>query len=259
MLKNRLIPKLQLKRSQRTGKLVLVTTKRFDEIIEIGDPVSQAQIYQAQAADELMFINIAGNSESMDQVISIVRKTAEQVFMPFTVGGGVSSLEHFRLLLKNGADKVSINSAAVAKPELIREASEFFGAQCVVVSIDCKRKQDGRYSVWTQCGKKDTALDPEKWAVECERLGAGEILLSSIDQDGTGLGLDCDLIARVSKSISIPLIVSGGCGVAAHFVDGFKSGASAVAAGTFFCFRDQNPIQARSQIKNAGIPIRIAT
>ena len=262
MQKRRLIPKLQMMMGSfgKTPKMVLVTTINFDRIIEIGDPVSQAKIYEAQAADELIFVDIRASSESRNTTIDVVRRAAEQIFMPFTVGGGVKSLEDFRILLASGADKVSINTSAVENPDLINSASKVFGAQCVVLSIDYRRGKDGMNKVFIRGGKEETALDPVEWAVEGERRGAGEILLTSIDNDGTRKGLDNEISSKISGILSIPVINSGGCGLASHFVDGFiNGGASAVSAGTYFCFKDENPMQTRAQIKNAGIPIRVHT
>jgi cyclase len=240
--------------------MALVTTIAFDKAIEVGDPVSQAKIYQAQAADELIFLDLDAYNHNKGIVVDVIRSAAEQIFIPFTVGGGVKSIDDFRLLLSNGADKVSLNTAAVENPELVSEASRIYGAQCVVVSIDYRRNQDGTQSVWVRGGKECTKLDPIEWAKECERLGAGEVLLTCIDNDGSRKGLDLETIAKVSRAVSIPVIASGGCGLASHFIDGFKVGnADAVSAGTFFCFQDQNPMQTRAHIKNAGIPIRIHT
>jgi cyclase len=191
-------------------------------------------------------------------MLEVVRRAAEEIFMPFTVGGGVRSIDDFRDLLSSGADKVSVNTAAVGSPDLISEASNIFGAQCVVLSIDYRTEKEGEPRVWIKGGRIQTDLDPVAWAVEGERLGAGEILLTSIDRDGMRCGLDLDLVRRVAEAVSIPVIVSGGCGAASHFVEGFQIGkADAVAAGTYFCFKDENPMQTRSQIRNAGIPIRM--
>lgn len=262
MLKSRLIPKLQMRASRMNGveRMVLVTTKRFSDPVEIGDPVSQAKIFEAQAADELIFLDLDATAQSRSPRIDMVRRAAEEIFMPFTVCGGVRSLEDFRLLLANGADKVGVNTAAVLDSSLIRKASAAFGAQCVVLSIDCRREDDGSYRVWTHGGRVKTNLDPAEWAAEGERLGAGEILLTSIDRDGTRSGLDVELTRSVVDRVSVPVIASGGCGMAAHFVEGFQLGrAHAVSAGTYFCFKDENPMQTRSQIRNAGIPIRLHT
>lgn len=261
MLKKRIIPKIQLKKRKIGSfeKLILVTSIGFKEYIEIGDPVSQAKIYQDQAADELLFVDIdASLHDRSTLLIDVIKSAAEEIFMPFTVGGGVRTIEDFRLLLLNGADKVSINTSAVDNPELINKASDVFGAQCVVLSVDFKKSQDGKYKVWTNCGTVETGLDPIKWAKEGEKRGAGEILLTSIDRDGTRSGLEIDIIKKVVDIVSIPVIASGGCGLASHFVDGFiLGGADAVSAGTYFSFKDENLMQLRSQIKNAGIPVRL--
>lgn len=262
MLKRRLIPKLQMKASHlgARNRMVLVTTVQFDRVIEIGDPVSQAKIYQAQAADELIFLDLNASPENRDTLIEVLKRSAEEIFMPVTVGGGVRSTEDFRVLLSSGADKISINTAAVDRPDLIDEASEIFGAQCVVLSIDYRTGGDGTRRVWTENGKRETRLDPIEWAVEAEKRGVGEILLTSIDRDGTRGGLDLEVTRRIVEAVSIPVITSGGCGLASHFAEGFTAGrAAAVSAGTYFCFKDENPMQTRSQIKNAGIPIRLHT
>ena len=261
MAKRRIIPKLQMKTSMSgNGRMALVTTMGFDRVIEVGDPVSQAKIYQAQAADELVFLDLDSYNHKKGILVDTIRSAAEQIFIPFTVGGGVKSIDDFRLLLSNGADKVSINTAAVENPSLITLASKVYGAQCVVVSIDYKKDEGGRNFVWIRGGTQKTDIDPVEWAIECERLGAGEILVTSIDRDGSRKGLDIEITKKIADSISIPVITSGGCGLASHFIEGFRDGnADAVSAGTFFCFQDQNPMQTRAHIKNAGIPIRIQT
>jgi imidazole glycerol-phosphate synthase subunit HisF len=259
MLKRRLIPKLQMKRARfGSGRHILVTTIGFQKLIEIGDPISQAKIYESQSADELIFLDLDGTGD-LQPLVRVLEAVSKQIFMPITVGGGVRGVDDFRLLLSHGADKVSINTAAVEQPELIVQASQRFGAQCVVVSMDCRRRPDGQYRVWTTKGQLETKWDPVSWAIECERRGAGEILLTSIDRDGSAGGLDIDLVGRVTTKVSIPVIASGGCGLASHFVAGFRAGADAVAAGTFFCFKDQNPMQTRAHLRNASIPIRLLT
>jgi len=262
VFKKRLIPKLQMKASSfgSSRRMVLVTTVNFREVLEIGDPVSQAKIYQAQFADELVFLDLDASAENRKTVVEVIRKAAQEIFMPITVGGGVKSVADFRELLSNGADKVSVNTACVEDPDLINKASEVFGAQCVVLSIDYKRSEDGQSRVWTHGGKIETTLDPLEWAKEGERRGAGEILLTSIDRDGTRQGLDLEMTMRIAESVAVPVITSGGCGLASHFVEGFLAGkADAVSAGTYFCFKDENPMQTRSRIRNAGIPIRLLT
>jgi cyclase len=236
----------------------LVSTVSYSESIVVGDPVSQAKIYESQAADELILLDLDATSEGRPTDASVVERLAEEIFMPFTIGGGVKAVSDFKRLLDSGADKVSINTAAVQDPDLIKYASDQFGAQCVVVSIDYRVKADGSYRVYVNSGTVETELDPVDWAHQVEQLGAGEILLTSIDRDGSRHGLDLELTRRVVDHVSIPVITSGGCGAAKHFIEGFAyGGADAVAAGTYFAFRDENPMQTRSQIKNAGIPIRI--
>jgi cyclase len=240
--------------------MVLVTTQRFSEVIEVGDPVSQARIYQAQAADELIFLDLDAWRSERDPSVDVVRVAAEEIFMPFTVGGGVRSLDHIRRLLSNGADKVSINTAAVDDPAFISAAANQFGSQCITLSIDYRIGPDGSYRVWSRGGTSPTELDPVRWAAEGEDRGAGEILLTSIERDGTRRGLDLQLTAAVTSSVGVPVITGGGCGVASDFADGFATGgADGVSAGTYFCFRDENPMQTRSQIANRGIPIRMHT
>jgi cyclase len=261
MSKKRLIPKLQLKTSRyNPQKMVLVITRRFNEVTEIGDAVSQAKIYEAQAADELIFINIDRDDKDIEKLCKIIHKVSEEIFMPVTVGGGVTTEEDFRLLLANGADKISINTMALKDPSFITRTSEKYGAQCVVISIDYKKDEDGSYKVYSRCGQDKTSLDPVEWALEAERLGAGEILLSSIDDDGMRQGLNIEVTRKVSEAVKIPVITSGGCGLAQHFSQGFIEGkADAVAAGSFFAHRDQNFMQTRSQIRNAGVLIRVHT
>jgi cyclase len=257
VLKRRLIPKLQL-RAGRGGKAVLVTTVRFEEVIEVGDPVSQAKIYQAQAVDELVFLDIEGWRHREGLMLDVVRRAAEEVFMPITVGGGVRSVDDLHALLVNGADKVSINTAAVDDPDLVSRAADRFGAQCVVVSIDVRRDSGGAATVWVDGASRPTAWAPAAWAAEAERRGAGEILLTAVDRDGTRLGIDIELTREVVDAVGVPVITSGGCGQADHFIAGFREGgADAVASGTYFSFRDENPMQTRSQIANADIPIRL--
>lgn len=259
--KIRLIPKLLLKESSNgTNKLVLVITKQYDQIIEVGNPVSMAKIFQAQGADELIFTNIRPENTSYAELRKIINAVSEEIFMPVTVGGGINSVQQFRELLKDGADKISINTAAVNDPVLITEASVIFGAQCVVVSIDYKKEPDGSHWVYTNGGKKRTELHPVAWAKEAERLGAGEILLTSIDHDGMRDGMDNEVNRQVCEAVSIPVIVSGGCSLPQHFIDAVKVGkGDAVAAGTFFAFKDQSFMQVRSHIRNAGIDIRVYT
>lgn len=259
MSKLRLIPKLQLKTASfNSKKLVLVVTRQFDEVIEIGDPVSQAKIFQDQLADELIFVNI--NKTNKDEVVilaEVVNKVSQEIFMPLTVGGGVTSIEDFRILLSNGADKIAINTVALDNPNLITEAAQKYGSQCVVVSIDYKKDKNGNYKVYKNCGQVQTIHHPLEWAKKAEMLGAGELLITSIDSDGQKNGLDLEITNQITQGVNIPVITSGGCGLSKDFSDGFLIGkASAVSAGTFFAHRDQNFIETRSHIINAGVNIR---
>jgi cyclase len=256
MLKRRLIPKLQLKRAATDGRYELVTTIAFDKILKIGEPISQAKIYQDQNVDELIFVDLDSAGPGPD-LVRLLQKTTENIFMPITIGGGVRSVEDFRVLLTSGADKVGVNAAACNSPALLDEAARIFGSQCVVVSIDFRKSPDGRYGVWIDRGRRDTGKDLIEWVRECEGRGAGELLLTSIDRDGSKSGLELDAIRQVTQAVTIPVIAGGGCGVASHFVDGLKAGADAISAGTYFCHQDQSPMQCRSHIKNAGFPIRL--
>lgn len=261
MAKVRLIPKLLLKESSHGSKKpVLVITRRYNEIIEIGSPVSMAKIFQAQGADELIFTNIRPETIPYYELRKIINAISEEIFMPVTVGGGIFSVEQFRELLTDGADKISINTAAIKNPALITEASLKFGAQCVVVSIDYKKDEEGKCFVYTNGGTVKTNYSPEEWAVEAEKFGAGEILLTSMDNDGMRNGMDNYMNKIVCEAVSIPVIVSGGCSLPQHFIDAVIDGkADAVAAGTFFAFKDQSFMQVRSHIRNAGIDIRVYT
>lgn len=259
MSKSRLIPKLQLKpASYNPKKLVLVITRQFDHVIEIGDPVSQAKVFQDQASDELIFVNIDHDSKAEINILAeVINKVSQEIFMPLTVGGGVRKIEDFRLLLFNGADKIAINSEAINSPELISRAVDKFGSQCVVTSIDYKKDESGEYFVYVDGGKRKTNLHPLEWAQRVVELGTGELLITSIERDGTKQGLDLEMTRKISECVPIPVITGGGCGVAKHFSEGFLLGkANAVSAGTFFAHRDQNFIQTRSHIINSGVDIR---
>ena len=260
MLKKRLIPKLLIKHRDLGGLVlpVLVTTVGYSGVRDVGDPVSQAKIYEANLADELIVLNIDGAPIHGDQLmLDLIERLASETLMPLAVGGGVRSIDDFDALLKHGADKVTINGAALAEPGLITEAANRFGAQCVVVSIDYRRDADGAPKVFSGLTGQ-TDLTPVEWAKRAVNLGAGELVLTDADRDGRGEGLDIAVCRRVAESVIVPVIVSGGCGLAAHFVEGFEEGmAEGVAAGTFFSFRDQSPMQARAHIRNAGVPIRL--
>lgn len=258
MAKQRLIPKLQMKVAKNnTERLLLVVTREFEESFEIGDPVSQAKIFQDQAADELIFINIDQQNQSVDTLAKVIYNVSKEIFMPICVGGGVRTLADFRLLLSNGADKISINSEALRQPGLISKAADRYGSQCVVVSIDYKKNNAGIWKVYSEGGKLETDWDPIDWAIEVEKRGAGELLLSSISHDGRKNGMELEISAGISSRVNIPVVLSAGCGEAVHFIEGFKKAkVDAVAAGSFFAHRDQNFMQTRAQIKNSGVNIR---
>lgn len=260
MAKLRLIPKLQI-RANSTGKnLVLVITKQFDKVIEIGNPISMAKIYQAQGADELIFTNIRPDLTNFSELSKMLESITEEIFMPITVGGGINNLSQIRQLLMSGADKICINTSAVLESNLIQSASNTFGNQCIVVSIDYKVFPNGESFVYINSGKEKTLMNPVEWAKKAEKLGAGEILLTSIDNDGMRSGMNNTINKLVSEAVSIPVIVSGGCSLPQHFIDAVKIGnADAVAAGTFFAFKDQSFMQIRSHLKNAGINVRVYT
>ena len=262
MAKSRLIPKLQLYSSVfNPGSLSIVNTVNFEKIIEIGNPVSQAKIYEAQVADELILVDLSpskGKTESdSNLLLNTLKAVSSEVFLPLTIGGGVKNIADVAEFLSHGADKVSINSSAIERPNFISDVAKAFGSQCVVVSIDYKLNGSGLLEVYSNGGQMPTGLNPISWAKKVEDMGAGEILLTCIDNDGIQEGLDLSTGKLVAEELNIPLVISGGCGLASHFIDGFTiARADAVAAGTFFSFRDQNPMQTRGHIKNAGVNIR---
>lgn len=261
MLKRRLIPKLQfgLRRSFRGAQPVLVVTRQFGSRRAIGDPRSQAKIYEAQLADELILVDLERSEESWPFLLDTVEVMAGALATPLAVGGGVHSFEQVQALLDRGADKVVLNSAALKQPSLIDRVAAAYGAQCVVLSLDARPNLVGGWSVWSDGGTVDAGRDVLSWAHEATDRGAGEVLVTSIERDGTGEGLDLALIASMTETLFVPVIASGGCGLAQHFVEGYQAGAAAVAAGTFFSQRDQNPMQCRAHILNAGLPIRTDT
>lgn len=251
-LKVRIIPCLDVKDGR------VVKGVNFVNLRDAGDPVEQATVYDAAGADELTFLDITASSEARDTLFDVVARTAERCFMPLTVGGGVRTVEDVRKLLLAGADKTSINTAAVNRPEFVREAAEKFGAQCVVVAIDAKQVSPGKWEVFTHGGRNGTGLDVIEWAKRMAAYGAGEILLTSMDRDGSEKGFDLELTRAVADAISIPVVASGGVGNLDHFVDGVAKGhASAVLAASIFHFGRHSIGEAKQHMAAAGIPVRL--
>ena len=252
MLTKRIIPCLDVK----DGRVVKGVS--FVNLRDAGDPVEVAAVYDREGADELCFLDITASHENRKTIIDVVERTAARVFMPVTVGGGVRTLDDIRHLLNAGADKVSINTAAVERPEFVREAAERFGTQCIVVAIDAKRSGSSSWEVFTHGGRKASGLDAIDWAQSMQRFGAGEILLTSMDEDGRQCGYDLDLTASVSARVSIPLIASGGVGSLEHLYDGFVTGkADAVLAASIFHFRTFTIPQAKAYLHQRGVPVRV--
>ena len=253
MLAKRIIPCLDVK----DGRVVKGT--RFLNLRDAGDPVEAARIYDAQGADELVFLDITASHEKRRIIIDVVRRTSEFLFMPLTVGGGITSNDEIRSLLRAGADKVSLNTAAVRRPEFVGEAAEIFGSQCIVVAIDakrCQQPQDG-WEVFTHGGRNPTGLDAIEWAKRMESLGAGEILLTSMDRDGTQIGYDIDLTRRIADAVGIPVIASGGVGNLDHLYEGLTAGgADAVLAASIFHFAEHSIADAKSYLHARGVAVR---
>jgi len=231
----------------------------FVDLVDAGDPVELAARYDAEGADELVFLDITASSDRRDTTVEMAARVAEQVFIPFTIGGGIRSVADARKLLRAGADKVSVNTSAVERPELISEIAEEFGSQCVVVAIDARRRDDGSAEVFTHGGREPTGWDAVDWARRAERLGAGEILLTSMDRDGTKSGFDCELTAEVASAVNIPVIASGGVGTLRHLVEGVvDGGADAVLAASIFHFGEHSIAEAKAAMTDAGISVRPA-
>jgi len=253
MLKARVIPCLDVAEGR------VVKGVNFVALRDAGDPVEQAAVYDKAGADELCFLDIGASAENRDIILDVVARTAERCFMPLTVGGGLRSVEDIRRLLLAGADKVSLNTAAVADPDLVRRAAEKFGSQCVVVAIDAKQAAPGRWEVFTHGGRKATGLDALAWAQRMTGLGAGEILLTSMDRDGTRSGYDLPLTRMIADALSVPVIASGGVGTLDDLVAGIRDGhASAVLAASIFHFGQHSIAEAKARLAQAGIPVRIA-
>ncbi|HPD83364.1 MAG TPA: imidazole glycerol phosphate synthase subunit HisF [Alphaproteobacteria bacterium] len=250
-LKTRIIPCLDVNQGR------VVKGVNFVDLVDAGDPVEQAKIYNDQGADELCFLDITATSDNRGTILDVVRRTADQVFMPLTVGGGVRELQDIRNLLEAGADKIAINSAAIHNPEFVHEAANKCGNQCVVVAIDAKKTSPNKWEIFTHGGRKPTGIDALQWAQRMAEYGAGEILLTSMDKDGTKSGFDLDLTRAVSNAVSVPVIASGGVGSIQHLIDGIKiGGASAVLAASIFHFGEFTINQVKEEMAKQDIPIR---
>jgi cyclase len=252
-LTRRVIPALDVKHGR------VVKGVNFVNLRDAGDPVELAARYDADGADEIVFLDITASNEHRDTIIDVVARTADQVFIPLTVGGGVRSVADMRRLLEVGADKVFVNTAALREPELISQGADVFGRQCIVVAIDARRRTDGAgWEVYTHGGRNTTGRDAVEWAAEAERLGAGEILLTSMDRDGTGEGYDLDLLAAVGSATNVPVIASGGAGNLDHLVEGLAPGrADAVLAASIFHFGTYSIGQAKRHMADSGLPVRL--
>ncbi len=230
----------------------------FVNLKDAGDPVAVAAAYDKAGADEVVFLDITASSDARDTVVDMVRRVAETVFIPFTVGGGIRTVEDFKALLRAGADKISINSSAINTPELISDAADKFGSQCVVVAIDAKRRADGGWNVYKNGGRIDTGLDAVEWAARADRLGAGEILLTSMDCDGTKNGYDLELTKAIADSVSIPVIASGGAGTKEHFCEALtEGGADAALAASLFHYKELEIMDLKRYLSEKGVPVRI--
>lgn len=253
MFTKRVIPCLDCK----DGRVVKGTN--FINLRDAGDPVEVASMYDKSGADEVVFLDITATSDGRDTTVELVRRVAEKVFIPFTVGGGIKSVDDFKKLLREGADKIAINSAAILNPALISEAADKFGSQCVVVAIDAKRREDGSgWNIFRSGGRIDTGIDAIEWAIKANHLGAGEILLTSMDCDGTKAGYDIELTRTVAENVSIPVIASGGAGTMEHFKDALTAGmADAVLAASLFHYKEMEIADLKQYLHNNSIPVRM--
>lgn len=253
MFTKRIIPCLDV----HAGRVVKGVN--FVNLRDAGDPVEIAAAYDKAGADEVVFLDITASSDARNTVVDMVRKVAEKVFIPFTVGGGIRTVEDFRALLREGADKISVNTAAIMRPELISEAADKFGSQCVVVAIDAKRRDDGSgWNIYKNGGRVDMGLDAVEWAMKAESLGAGEILLTSMDCDGTKEGYDIELTRTVAEHVSIPVIASGGAGTKEHFREALTDGkADAVLAASLFHYKELEIRELKEYLRERGVPVRL--
>ena len=252
MLAKRIIPCLDVK----DGRVVKGTN--FQGLRDMADPVEMARFYNESGADELVFLDITASSDARNTVVDMVRRVAEKVFIPFTVGGGIRTVDDFKALLREGADKISVNSAAIMRPELISEAADKFGSQCVVVAIDAKRRPDGGWNIYKNGGRVDMGIDAVEWAMKADRLGAGEILLTSMDCDGTKNGYDLDLTRTIAENVSIPVIASGGAGTKEHFYDALTGGkADAVLAASLFHYKELEICDLKKYLRGRGVSVRL--
>ena len=253
MFTKRIIPCLDVKNGR------VVKGVNFVNLIDAGDPVAVAKAYDEAGADEIVFLDITASSDGRSTVVDMVRKVAEQMFIPFTVGGGISSVDDFKLLLREGADKISVNSAAIDRPELVSEAADKFGSQCVVVAIDAKRREDGSgWNIYKHGGRLDCGIDAVEWAAKVEKLGAGEILLTSMDCDGTKAGYDIELTKAISSEINIPVIASGGAGELSHFCDALTDGgAEAALAASLFHYKELEIKEVKEYLRGRGVSVRL--
>ena len=230
----------------------------FVNLIDAGDPVETAKAYDKAGADELVFLDITASSDKRDIVVDMVRRVAEQVFIPFTVGGGIRTIDDFKKILREGADKVSVNSAAIMNPDLIADAADKFGSQCVVLAIDAKRRPDGGWNIYKNGGRVDMGIDAVEWAMKAVELGAGEILLTSMDCDGTKAGYDLELTRTIADNVNVPVIASGGAGTLDHFYDAFETGhADAALAASLFHFKELEIMEVKKYLAGRDIPVRM--
>ena len=252
MFTKRIIPCLDV----HAGRVVKGVN--FVNLRDAGDPVEIAAAYDAAGADELVFLDITASSDARNTVVDMVRRVAEKVFIPFTVGGGIRTVDDFRALLREGADKISVNSAAIMRPELISEAADKFGSQCVVVAIDAKRRPDGGWNIYKNGGRVDMGIDAVEWAMKADKLGAGEILLTSMDCDGTKNGYDLELTRTIAENVSIPVIASGGAGKKEHFYDALTEGkADAVLAASLFHYKELEISDLKGYLRERGVSVRL--